>query len=454
MVFMHLKFTKSVCPACFEEIESEIVCRDGKVYIEKECEEHGEFNALHLWDDIDLFNVQDSLFSNIKTGPNGVIIHLTDRCNMGCPFCFTKGNSSLHDLEDNPSLDVIIDKIKRFERSFSFSTIFLFGGEPTLRSDLPQIINTIVQMGYETCLFTNGIRLCDREYVNTLEESGLGYVVLQVDSLDREVNKKIRGKDVLQKKLRALDNIKKTSITVDLFSVVLGSKNEEELSDILEFCRSNSETINNIYLSSISYVGKASEVEEEYRQITNSERVKLVTDQTCIRRKDFIWSTAFDRAFCEFIEDLVGLEIKHLAVCDMVCYVYNSGKIESINKTVDLKNLTFLLRKSSAILKSERKSIAYIKVFTNLFNELLSGNLVNDWKKFSKILFSGLKSFFPLLNSKSVENRFERIFRVIITQFQDRYNLDFETFNNCNLYAELPNGELGSFCKRNACGTN
>ena len=40
---MRLKGTKSLCPECGKTLEAEVYDEDGKVFIKKTCDEHGEF---------------------------------------------------------------------------------------------------------------------------------------------------------------------------------------------------------------------------------------------------------------------------------------------------------------------------------------------------------------------------------------------------------------------------
>src|ERR671922_22952 len=41
-----LELTRSVCPVCRRDVEAEVVAREGKVYLRKQCADHGAFEAL------------------------------------------------------------------------------------------------------------------------------------------------------------------------------------------------------------------------------------------------------------------------------------------------------------------------------------------------------------------------------------------------------------------------
>jgi radical SAM protein with 4Fe4S-binding SPASM domain len=56
------------------------------------------------------------------------------------------------------------------------------GGEPTLREDLPELLLYAQNKGMVTGLITNGRKLKDNTYVKTLEEAGLDFVQVTLES--------------------------------------------------------------------------------------------------------------------------------------------------------------------------------------------------------------------------------------------------------------------------------
>ena len=55
---MHIKNTTSLCPICLKPLDAEVYEEDGRVWIKKECPEHGEFNNTY-WSDAELYNRVD-----------------------------------------------------------------------------------------------------------------------------------------------------------------------------------------------------------------------------------------------------------------------------------------------------------------------------------------------------------------------------------------------------------
>lgn len=59
--------------------------------------------------------------------------------------------------------------------------VIFTGGEPTLRADLPVLIAHAEGLGQVTGLLTNGLRLSDPVYVNSLLQNGLDHIMLVLD---------------------------------------------------------------------------------------------------------------------------------------------------------------------------------------------------------------------------------------------------------------------------------
>ena len=87
-----------------------------------------------------------------------VNFEITSQCNQKCSFC--SAQLSKYQREDLPTKDVleIISKIAK-EGIYS---IFLTGGEPLLRNDLPLIIKQCLDYGMNVSLSTNGVMETER----------------------------------------------------------------------------------------------------------------------------------------------------------------------------------------------------------------------------------------------------------------------------------------------------
>ena len=129
--------TESLCPRCLKVVPAVVSERQGKMIISKKCDQHGKFESPHFWHNPKIYHFMKRLVHNTDSGdPDGLVVDVTYNCNMTCPFCWLSNN--VKQIED-PSLEDLFTQID----SFSGSSIYLCGGEPTLRPDLPIIIKRI-----------------------------------------------------------------------------------------------------------------------------------------------------------------------------------------------------------------------------------------------------------------------------------------------------------------------
>jgi len=92
-------------------------------------------------------------------GLREVIIEVTSRCNLACAFCFNKQGKSRHCSELTKA--EIMALLKDISSS-GVEAVRFTGGEPFLRSDLPEILRAAKQLGLYTIVNSNGVLLPDK----------------------------------------------------------------------------------------------------------------------------------------------------------------------------------------------------------------------------------------------------------------------------------------------------
>ncbi len=124
--------------------------------------------------------VARSFFRSIqnKNIPNLLSFAINDICNAGCEHCsFFQG---VHDPKRKP---VSLDQAKKIiyeAQELGVTMINFVGGEPLLREELPQIIQSVDKNTSATTLFTNGALLSEK--ANILRESGLDGIYISLDA--------------------------------------------------------------------------------------------------------------------------------------------------------------------------------------------------------------------------------------------------------------------------------
>lgn len=111
-------------------------------------------------------------------------ISLTERCNLRCTYCMPAGGIQLAP----PSHLLTADEIIRVASIFvglGVNKIRLTGGEPTLRSDLVDIVSRLKRIpGLDTLgMTTNGITLS--HHLLALQAAGLTHLNISLDTLQR-----------------------------------------------------------------------------------------------------------------------------------------------------------------------------------------------------------------------------------------------------------------------------
>lgn len=182
---------------------------------------------------------------------------LTNRCNMGCPYCFL-GEHPEGILPDLPT-DVVKEAIKKLWEGGA-KMLNYSGGEPLLRDDIVELIRYGHELGLTTILSTNGILLLP-ELVSKLE-GYLTWICLSLDGPNPEINDSVRGRtghfDECLERLRLLE---KTNINLKI-NTMLCKKNigcVEEIANLLKGFK-----IKKWKLFQFSARGKAKKVREEY----------------------------------------------------------------------------------------------------------------------------------------------------------------------------------------------
>ncbi len=163
-------------------------------------------------------------------------ISVTERCNFRCQYC----------MPDKPFSWVPKENLLSFEDMFLFvktaidegiKKIRITGGEPLLREDLDKFIKMISSYApnIDLALTTNGYLLA--KVAKNLKEAGLKRINISLDSLKPQIAKQIAQKDVLKDVLEGIDKALEVGFKVKINMVPLKGINEDEIVDILDFCK-------------------------------------------------------------------------------------------------------------------------------------------------------------------------------------------------------------------------
>lgn len=299
--------TDSLCPRCIPEIrqkiidgempveilrnervgelKAQIIERDGKIIMVKDCPIHGHFEDVMSIDPT-MFRHLEEMFpgrdirahndeklhnhgsSTIQHGRGAVLtIDLTNRCNMMCDPCFMDANQVgfVHELsweEIKTMLDNAISIKPRRQLSVQFS-----GGEPTLSPYFLDAIRYSRKVGYNSVQSaTNGIEFAkSKEFCRQASEAGLRYAYLQFDGIGNAANSHRKVGNLFDVKLQAIQNLHEAGVEVVPVTTIVNGINNEQVGRIIEFALDNPRIISLCSFQPVSFTGRDEDITDERR---------------------------------------------------------------------------------------------------------------------------------------------------------------------------------------------
>ena len=156
-------------------------------------------------------------------------ISVTDRCNLRCRYCMPEEGVRFEPRENLLTVDSIA-RIADVAWDIGVRHFKITGGEPTVRSDLSEIVRVIRDLGpSDLSLTSNAIHL--HRLAGPLKEAGLDRVTLSVDSLQKDRYARITGGGRIDLFHRGLEAAAETFGRLKLNVVVMRGVNEDELVD-------------------------------------------------------------------------------------------------------------------------------------------------------------------------------------------------------------------------------
>ena len=464
-----IKQTKSICPECHKVLDATIFEDKSKVYMKKDCSEHGKFQEIY-WSDYEQyqraeqFRCEGDGVANPRTETKlgcpldcGIcpqhkshtglaIIDVTNRCNLHCPVCFANAAAAGYVYE--PSKKEIQGMLENFRRNkpVPAPALQFSGGEPTIRKDLFELIRSAKELGFEHVeVNTNGLRLAQSvKYCRGLKEAGVSTVYLQFDGLTSDVYEFTRGCDLLDVKMRALGNCRKAGIeSIVLVVTLVKGVNDHQLGDIIRFAIKNFDVIRCVNVQPVSLCGRLPEEERAKMRITIPDFMNLVEEQTDgkIKVSDF-YSVPMIVPISKAVGALKGkryVEFTAHPHCGMATYVFiEEGEMVPITRYGNVEKFVETMEKVHEMASKGHKKLAGVRLMGALRHV-----------KFGLLR----KHLLPILRTGSYESLGElhrKMLLVSSMHFMDPYNFDLERVQQCCIHYGVPDGRIIPFCTMNS----
>ena len=249
------ELTRSICPQCKRVIDAQIIIRHNKVYMRKRCPEHGWFEGLissdsEMYVDSIKYNKPGTMplqySTEVKDGcpldcglcPEHkqhiclALIEVNTGCNLSCPICFANAGPGY-----SLTMEQVEGMLDRFMEIEGDPEVVQFsGGEPTIHPQILDFVQAAMDRGIRHVMInTNGVRIAQDDRL--LEDLARlkPAIYFQFDGLEEGTYRAIRGEDLLDTKLRALERLAKADLDVALVAAVERGINDHEVGAVLRF---------------------------------------------------------------------------------------------------------------------------------------------------------------------------------------------------------------------------
>ncbi|MEU8249579.1 GTP 3',8-cyclase MoaA [Nonomuraea sp. NPDC048916] len=164
-------------------------------------------------------------------------VSLTDKCNLRCAYCMPPEGLEWLPNAQLLTADEVVRLVTIGVERLGITEVRYTGGEPLLRRELVDIVGrtTALGPGPQVSLTTNGIGLA--KLAGPLAEAGLDRVNVSLDTLDREVFKRLAHRDRFGDVIAGLAAAEEAGLRpVKVNTVLMRGVNDHEAVSLLRWC--------------------------------------------------------------------------------------------------------------------------------------------------------------------------------------------------------------------------
>jgi uncharacterized radical SAM superfamily Fe-S cluster-containing enzyme len=321
------------------------------------------------------------------------LIEVNETCNLTCPTCFASSSPHLHGQRSLEEIEAMLDLLVESEGQPDL--LQLSGGEPTIHPQILEILAAARRRPIRHVMInTNGIRLAnDPAFVEALAEGKRGFeVYLQFDALSREALQTIRGADLRRVREQALTNLDRHGISTTLVCVVRKGVNDQEIGDVLRHAQQWS-CVRGVTFQPVQDVGRNEGYDAASNRIVLTEIRRAIIDQWGVFGED----------------DLIPLPCNPEAIS--IGYGIRAGSTVQPVTRLFPREAVVQATPNSITLEGQAE-------LRKLLIELLSLSCAGQQ---SANVLREVLCCLPLVEVPA-EIGYDRVFRVTIIQFLDRFN--------------------------------
>ena len=252
---------KAFCNTCQKLVPVEPVERDGHIFLAKQCPDCGT-SETYISNNAERYFSKRKLDVDYEYAPcelhckscghrqviNAAFVNVTNRCNANCPICFD--NVPGLGFEYEPPMEYFEKLFKGLAELSPPPSVNLFGGEPTVREDLFDIIKLAKSNHLRVRLYTNGLKLANEEYCKKLADSKV-HIIFSYDGSNPNTYEQLRGNAKFgDLKRKGIDNIGKylRRGRISVIWVMSKDLNEGCIEEFMDFFHERRDFIGQVYI--------------------------------------------------------------------------------------------------------------------------------------------------------------------------------------------------------------
>lgn len=447
--YIYHNFTNSLCPTCLKVIQAKVILQNNKVYLLKTCPEHGQMRTLLSSDAA--YYLSQGQYNKPGTLPRHfqkkveqgcpldcglctdheqhtclALVEVTEACNLRCPACFA--DSDVGRFYTLAEVERMLDTV--VENEGYADVVQISGGEPTIHPQILDILALAKQKRIRALMLnTNGVRIAkDEAFVEALSAfKGNFEVYLQFDGFRASTYEHLRGMDLRDVKMRAIANLTKYEIPINLTATIARGVNEDEIGAIVKF-GVEQKMVRGVTFQPITNVGRHENFDPLDRT-TVPDVIRSVDEQTggMFRFADFV-------------------PLPCHSDCISMTYAYVKGKkVKPLTRYVDVRKYLDVIGNQINFKVEDMKDVVG-SALMRLWSASMPLSTPNALRDFSCCLPVAPQSLDQTQHGSLL---YENMFRIVIIAFMDAWNFDVRSAKKCCVHHILPNGDIMPFCSYN-----
>ncbi len=436
--YTYYDFTLSICSSCLKRVDAKIVFENDNVFMLKNCPEHG-FEKVLIADDVPYYkNIRNynkpseiPMHFNTKTHYGCpydcglcqdheqhsclTVIEITDRCNLQCPTCYAMSSPHYGRHRTVEEVERMLDIIVANEGTPD--VVQISGGEPTIHPDFFAIMDIAKKKPIKHLMLnTNGIRIAkDFEFAKQLASYAPDFeIYLQFDSFKPEALELLRGKDLRDTRIKALEHLNALNLSTTLVVTLQQGVNDDEIGKIIEFALQQ-KCVRGVTFQPTQVAGRTENFDPATDRIT----------MTGVRRKILEQTNIFEP------NDLIPVPCNPDALV-MGYALKLAGQVFPLTRYID----------PAVLLDNSRNTIVYEQdemlkeKMISIFSTGISVDKVNDNMK-------QLLCCLPQIDAPGLS--YDNLFRIIIMRFIDAYDFDVRAIKKSCVHIVHKDGRIIPF---------